>query len=126
MTRIYIFDWTAEGEDGHTVHGQMEMLSSLNVDAIQAIRKEIGMGVIITHCKMREDEDDAEVVEHIKAIVTGEETYDRPIKPPSFFDRARKFLAEPRKLPEEPLGMERLAELPAPQDMDAFEEVADL
>lgn len=124
MIRIYIFDYTAEGEDGHTIHGQMEMLSPLNVDAMQAIRKELGMGVMITHCKLRED-DDAEMVEHIKALVS--EPLDRPIKPPSFFDRAKKFLAEPRKLPT-PVpedGMEAVGDLPAPEEMDSLEKVGE-
>lgn len=130
MSKIYIFDYTAEGDDGTTVHGQMEMLSALTVDAIQAIHQQMGHNIVITNCQLRkdDDEDDADVVEHIKAILQEDNPHEvhgsletPQDKPKNFLQKCRDYLAKPTI---EPTDMETIEDtLPAPIDMGELDEV---
>lgn len=130
MSKIYTFDYTAEGEEGQTIHGQMDMLSNLNVDAYQAIRQELGNNVAITSCQLRKDEDDdSEVVEHIKSILR-EDNPEKPDlipllnEPKNFIRRCKDYLTKPQETPYTSLDMEPIEDsLPAPADMGEMEEV---
>lgn len=128
MSQIYTFDYTAEGEEGQTIHGQMEMLSSLNVDAYQAIRQELGNNVVVTSCQLRKD-DDSEVVEHIKAILR-EYNPEKPDLIPllnelnNFIRRCKDYLTKSQETPATSPDMEPIEDsLPAPADMGEMEEV---
>lgn len=126
MSKIYTFDYTAEGEEGQTIHGQMDMLSNLNVDAYQAIRQELGNNVAITSCQLRKDEeDDSEVVEHIKSILREDSPHEvHEDSPKNFIRRCKDYLTKPQETPATSPDMEPIEDsLPAPADMGEMEEV---